>query len=401
MGVRPTTRFLICIAAAWMPPTSAPAGDLVRPARSESVQARSAHAAERLARVKALVEDSNAPDMVGRQRWRRLLQRHRETIEASRTHPAFTDAINAIFEATGQSHFRYFADHQWAYYLMRSYFFRHDERVMFEHIGLYTKNLDGRWFVRSVLEGSPAAETTIRTGDELLTVDGGPFHPVASFRGKEGVPVELRLRRRPGLAYRITVTPVEESLYEAVRKATRRSIRVIEENGARLLYMHGWALLGNGGEYDRLLELQPEVDGLLLDYRDGVGGSSGRAKRFLLGGKRPSSSRRGRHWSKPVVILTADGTRSAKEEVVDAVQKAHRAPLVGQPTPGAVTAAIARRVGKDGLIMLPVSRRPLEGKPTQPDVHIPRDIRYTAGADPQLRAGRQILRQLIRRSHEN
>ena len=99
------------------------------------------------------------------------------------------------------------------------------------------------------------------------------------------------------------------------------------------------------------------------------------------------------------MILIADGTRSAKEIVVDAVQRAERAPLVGEPTPGAVTSVGAvRRVGKDGLLELPGQTFSLEGNPTLPDYPVKRDLPYCAGADPQMRKAKQVLTKLIRKA---
>ena len=41
--------------------------------------------------------------------------------------------------------------------------------------------------------------------------------------------------------------------------------------------------------------------------------------------------------------------------------------------------------------MLPGTRFDLEGKPTQPDYPVPRDIRYSAGADPQMDFAKKLL----------
>ena len=63
-----------------------------------------------------------------------------------------------------------------------------------------------------------------------------------------------------------------------------------------------------------------------------------------------------------MVILTGDGTRSAKEIVVDAVKRTGRAPLIGEATPGHVTSVggvVA--VGEDGLLLLPGQKFSLDG----------------------------------------
>ena len=357
----------------------------------------SAHARARFARFVGVVEDSNVPELVGEQRWHELVEGHRPVIEQARSHREFAEAVNALINAAGVSHFHYYTANDWSYWHLRSAFGPDDPDDYTAHVGLFTERIDGRWFVRGVLEGSVAGSSSIRVGDELLSADDRPFEPVASFRGKAGKPVHLRLRRKPGLVYNVVLTPVRESLHRAMQRAIRESIRIVEHADYRFAYLHGWTLLGRGGkEYQQLLDMQDQVDGLLLDYRDGFGGITQIARRFLLG---PSD---GGHrtdqdcWTKPVVILIADGTRSAKEIVVDAVQRHGRAPLVGTPTPGHVVSVGAfRRIGPDALVMLPAQRFALEGNPTVPDYIVERPIPYTAGADPQLEWARDLLADLI------
>ena len=351
----------------------------------------------RLDRVIRLVDKSNAPNLIGRRRWRDLVALHRPLIERTLNHQEFAEAVNALFGATGLSHFHYYTDQDWFFWHLRSAFGGGSESHA-DHIGLMTEQIDGNWFVRGILEGSAATDSALRVGDELLSVDGRPFEPIGSFSGKAGKPVTVRVRRKPGLVLNVEIIPVRESLHDAVQRAIRRSIRVIEHEGHRFAYLHGWSLLGGGGEYRQLLDLQDEVDGLLLDYRDGFGGVSTPAMRFFFGSSRPKDGRDPDEcWTRPAVILVADGTRSAKEIVVDAVQRHDVAPLLGTPTPGHVISVGGfRRIGSDGLIMLPGDRFALEGHPTNPDILVERSLPYTAGHDEQLRQAKTVLLELIR-----
>lgn len=356
-----------------------------------------AGATARLDRVAKLVEESNAPKLVGAEKWKALLRAYRAGLDGCRTHAQFATVVNRLFEDAGVSHFHYYTDEDWGYWHVRSAFGSGGPDARVEHIGIFPERIDGRWFVRGILEGGPADDTPIRIGDELVSVDGEPFAPVAPFRGRAGRPVRLTLCRTPASTYTVVITPVKESLSKAVQRAIRRSIRVMEHDGLRFAYMHGWTLLGSGGEYDELAKLQDDVDGLILDYRDGVGGTWMAATRFLVGSRGEHRSGRGAPtWTKPFVMLTADGTRSAKELVVDAVKRAGRGALVGEPTPGHVTAVGSfRRVGDDALVMLPGVSFDLEGHPTQPDYLVRRDIRYCGGEDPQLREGLSVLTELV------
>ena len=358
-------------------------------APQQSVDSRPQQA--RLDRIVQLVEESNLPKLIGHEHWQTLLAEFRPRIEGAPSRRVFSRLVNDLFEATGQSHLLYYTSDDWSYWHILSTFGSDDEDTRVEHVGLFTEEIESRWFVRGVLEGSPASAQDIRVGDEIISVDGVPFEPIVSFRGKAGRPIRLRLRRKPELIYNFLVTPVKESLHKAMQRAIRESIHIIEEDGNRYAYLHAWTFLGSGSEYRELVRLQDEVDGLLWDLRDGFGGMAGRGNRFLFGS--PDSDW---GWHKPVVILTDDGTRSAKEMLVDVAKRRNRATLVGVPTPGHVTTVGAfRRVGDDDLLILPGRRSRLEGHPTMPDVYVERPIPYSAGKDPQLSVAKQVLRKLV------
>lgn len=378
---------LICAATGARPAELEPPGHL-----------QAGQAASRLGEILRKVKSSNAPELIGKARWSALVAEHREAIEACTTHETFAAAVNRLITDSGISHFRYYTDDDWAYWHLHGAFGSEGPESEIAHVGIFPQEIDGRWFVRGVLEDSPAEGLDIRVGDELVSVDGMPFEPVRSFRGRAGRPLTLTLRRRPGQEFDVQVVPTMESLHQATQRAVVQSISRIEHEGFTFAYMHGWTLLGQGREYDRLAELQGDVDGLILDYRDGFGGTWMAAERFLVGNPsddgHPGVPPR---WIKPVVILIGDGTRSAKEIVVHRVQRARRAPLVGEPTPGHVTSVGGlKQIGRDGLLMLPGHRFQLEGKPTQPDYPIARKLRYAAGADPQMDFARKLIARMAR-----
>ncbi|MHC4696044.1 MAG: S41 family peptidase [Planctomycetota bacterium] len=392
------TAFLACSpVAALLAYVPAAVAESTLPTSSTAIgRSTSTDSQGRLEQIVELVEASNAPNLVGSDRWSGLLALHYHDIEQALSHGQFAEAVNALLGACGVSHFSYFTRSDWFYWYLLSTFEADGPDTQIAHIGLFPQRIGTSWFVRGILEGSAADTANIRVGDELLSVDGRSFSPISSFEGKEGKHVRLRLRRKPGLVYNIMVTPVKESLHEAVQRAMMLSVQTVQHEDYRYAYLHGWTLLGDADEYWKLLDMQSEVDGLLLDYRDGVGGHVGRGRGFLFG---PLGEYR--HWEKPTVILIADGTRSSKELLVHEVQQRGRAPLVGTPTPGQVTeVAGIHRIGKDGLLMLPGQSTALEGRPTSPDYLVKRDIRYCAGADPQLERAKEILAERIRASRE-
>src|SRR5439155_21386042 len=105
--------------------------------------------------------------------------------------------------------------------------------------GVFTREIDGLHFVDSVLEGSPADRAGLKYGDEVLTVDGMPYSPVAAFRGKIGTTVELKIRRDLDTALQsleVSVIPIRPT--SAFAAATAASARIIEQNCSRVGYGH-------------------------------------------------------------------------------------------------------------------------------------------------------------------
>ncbi|MCC7293130.1 MAG: hypothetical protein IT449_13805 [Phycisphaerales bacterium] len=390
-------------------------------------------ATARFAAVLSAVQASPAPALIGIDAWNAWVEQHRPGIEQSATHAEFARRLNELFHATGQSHFEYETDEEFGYWHLLSAFYRTPDTHV-EHVGLFPQQIDGRWYVRGILEGSSAEKLDLRVGDELVSVNGQAYSPVKAFAGLSGRQVPLVVRRAPGSEHTITVAPVRESLADAVDRAMDRSVAFIPHQGGFFAYAHIWMMLGDGREYQELLAIQDKVDGLILDFRDGVGGTPMHGRQFLLGkdeGNSPPDGRGGsesrstldgsesrstpsgsesrstlggsqgrstlKTWTKPVVILIADGTRSAKELLVHDAREAGRAVLVGTPTPGHVTAVGGMpRIGADAVLILPGFRFALEGKPTQPDVLVERDLRHAAGRDPQLDRAVEVLGQLVR-----
>jgi len=355
--------------------------------------------AERFAAIVSHIESSNAMLLAGADKVERLIARHREAIEACTTHESFARAVNRLIADIGLSHFHYYTDDDWQYWHLRSYFIDHSSGGHVEHVGIIPERIGDRWFVRGILEGSPADGRNLEVGDELLTVDGKPYSPVRAFRGTAGKKVKIKLCRRPGFTHEVILTSKQESLFEAMQRAIVKSARTIRHGEYVFAYLHGWTLLGDGAEYAALLEMQDEVDGLLLDYRDGFGGRWHRAEHFLIGepGRTFSTAETSTSWTKPVIILTGSGTRSAKEIVAYKVKEAGRAPLVGEPTPGhVISVGGIVEIGNDGILMLPGFRFDQEGQRISPDYLIERDIRYCGGEDAQMEFARDFLGSLVR-----
>lgn len=352
-------------------------------------------AGPRLSAVLRRIAAGNLADLIGDARWAELFRNHRLAVEGASSHVEFAERLNDLLSATGQSHLRYFTDQEWDYWLLCSSLDRQRPTPAVEHVGIYPRRIDGRWYVRGILEGSPADGSLLRVGDELVMADREPFSPIESFRGTSGRVVRVKALRLPSQPIVVELTPVREPLAQAVRRAMQLSIRVESYDGRRFVYAHVWTLLGAGSLFAELATRSADADGVILDFRDGVGGTTGAALWYLLGrGSAPRGATENPPMDKPVVILISEGTRSAKEIVVDTARNMGRVLLVGEPTSGAVTTvdlAHSGPVGEDAYLLLPGQRLSLEGRPTLPDFAMSRSVPFSDGKDPQLELGREVL----------
>ena len=251
--------------------------------------------------------------------------------------------------------------------------------------------------VAAVLDGSPAAAAGLRAGDVLVSVDGRPYQGLTQF-GR--APLRL-VYRRAGVETAVTLTPVLQTPLELMLAATEKSVRVIGlPDGRKIGYLHLWCM--GSGQFAQALEEAVtgrlhDTDGLVLDLRQGYGGSpGGYADVFFRPDLRVAGrSRQNPHWvprhegyTQPLVVLVDRGTRSAKEWLAFTLQASGRATLVGQRTAGAVLSLQIFPVGPPFLLELAVQDLTLndvrlEGRGVTPDIAVtgaPSDDAYLKAA---------------------
>ena len=96
-------------------------------------------------------------------------------------------------------------------------------------------------FLADVYHGGPAERAGLLVGDEIVSADGEPFDPIASFANKAGVPVTLEIRRvAEGPIFPVEVVPERIRPNEFFLSAMRASVQVIEREGRR------WGMSGSG-----------------------------------------------------------------------------------------------------------------------------------------------------------
>lgn len=266
-------------------------------------------------------------------------------------------------------------------------------------------------FVRAVLDDSPAARAGLAVGERILAVEGAPFEPVASFRGRAGRVTELRVETPAGARRTLTLVPDELRPRERFLAALRASAELRHEDGHALAYVHVWSWAGD--EFQAALrELLldgplAEAEGLVLDLRDGLGGANPDAL-ALFAREVPtltwsaadgSKGRFSGAWTRPVVLLVDGTTTSGKEVFARAFQRARRGPLVGTRTAGAVAGGALYPLPGSCLLYLAVREvlvdgERLEGRGVTPDVVVEWE-RARGGPDRPRERAFEVLRGLL------
>ena len=357
---------------------------------------------------------------------RREVEDPHSPITASSPDARVNEAIDTVLASLQASHTGHFKKDTIDYYEIADIFryaIRDDMRRLFPPegdasypgIGMIATPGNGLWFVSDVYDGSPAARAGILVGDEVLSVDGQPYQEIASFKGKVGKPVEVKLRRRPG-EEPVTVKAQVEQLrpLPTFEKAIAESAKVFERDGRKIGYIRLWTLAAPHS-MEAIAEALAEgklkdADGLVLDLRGRWGGGSSDAAELFLGDTPPFKliPRSGEEqlanvrWHRPVVAIIDEGSRSGLEVFAYAL-KVNHIPLVGARTAGALLAGRAYLLPDDSLLELAVTDAVigdgvrLEGSGVQPDLPVPFSLPYAAGADPQREAAIEEMRRILSR----
>ncbi len=347
--------------------------------------------------------------------WAAVRDRFRPSAEAARSRAEIADAVNAMLATLNASHTRYYTTDDPAYYQLADIFMGALEHrglgrsfpggeARYPGVGMFTDTDDqGKTFMIGAIEGAPAAKAGLLTGDEILAVDGEPFRPVESFRGKVGRKATMSIRRAAGAApIEIEVGPADLKPGEMFLEGLKGSVRIIPaKSGARVGYVHVWSYASRRYQaaFEDLIAEGPlrDADALVWDLRDGWGGAqpyyldifNARSPTMQVADRDGDTGVVGAKWRKPVAALINGGTRSGKEVLAYGFREYRLGELVGSRTEAAVLGATAFLIGDDGLLLLAVEDvlvdgKRLEGVGVEPTIAVPFDRRYAAGADPRL-----------------
>ena len=356
------------------------------------------------------------PDLNGVD-WPAAFERHCPAFARATSREARAETVNAMLDELSTSHTRLYTPDEPAYYHLLGVFLPVDPdlaaeigapltegRPLYVGIGIETETVDGRVHVRDVLHGGPGAEAGLLRGDEIVLVDGAPFHPIRSFAGRDGQPVPMQVRRAEGAEpIEIVVTPQVLDGSDLFLNAMEASVAIEEEGALRIGYVRVWSYAGM--QYQQLLEGEllygrlKDADALVLDLRGGWGGASptylnlfrDQAVTLSTSDREGAERRFASAWDRPVVLLVDETSRSGKEIMVHGFQALGIGPVVGARTAGAVVGGRLMPLAGDDVLYLAVEDvhvdgRRLEGVGVAPDHPVPAPLPYAAGADPQREA---------------
>lgn len=241
-------------------------------------------------------------------------------------------------------------------------------------IGVEVGEIDGAIKVITPITGSPAARSGIRSGDQIIAVDG---IAVDTDRLQQTIG---RMRGRPGSRISITVLRDDEAIIHEMR---REIIRVASVHHETLGPSYGYVRVSQfsettARELSRAIDAMQDsnegmLDGLILDLRNNPGGVLDAAvdvsDLFLDSGVivtangRTTDARftRSAHRGDvldgaELVVLVNDGSASASEIVAGALQDHGRAVIVGTGTFGKGLVQTVMPLSKGRAIKLTTSR---------------------------------------------
>ena len=343
--------------------------------------------------------------------WKAMRQKYAPQAAQARSSEALAGIVNQMLAELNASHTHYYTAAEPEYYQLAGVFWRRgiqrqlkpflpNGKLEYVGIGAYTHDLDGKTFIRAVLDGSPAATAGLKVGDQLLAVNGKPFHPVQSFAESADRPVQMQIQRTPESAVQtIAVTPKRLDPTIMFLDAMKASVQTIDRAGKKIGYIHIWSYADDA--YQRQLEQElsdrlSQVDGLVWDLRDGWGGAepsylnpfTAPAPAVTFTNRDGTKGSYNLPWKKPVVMLVNQGSRSGKEILAYGFRQFRVGKIVGSKTAGAVLAGRAFIMQDGSLLYLAVADvlvdgQRLEGKGVAPDLDVPFPVPYAQGRDPQ------------------
>jgi C-terminal processing protease CtpA/Prc len=268
---------------------------------------------------------------------------------------------------------------------------------------LQRHRIDGlpRYFVVDRMPGSAGFESQILLGDEIVSLNGVPVEQsrrliLAGQEHRRGLffiqvdvdeDVEIAFRQRQNSNCRSASLQGRAAV--PAEQVIQLSARVIESGTNRFGYLRFWNLMSMRTPalvQQVMAEKFADCDMLIFDLR----GRGGLIPAVI------AVDRVIREAGVPVIAITDDLTRSAKEMLSLLIKKYPHVTVVGQRTAGAVTGATMMRLPSGNGFMYPVVSTEalkrftddvvLEGVGVEPDVEVDFQLPWCCGNDRLLEA---------------
>lgn len=346
-----------------------------------------------------------------------IKETYRKQVRHVSTLERFSKLVNAMLRELNASHTYYLTPEDYEYYHLAAIFSQvpairtlfMDQEVMVPTVGIITQAIEGKIYIASVLAGSAAEKGGLLKGDEILSVNGKPFSPIASLQSSVGTKVTFKIRRQKKEEPRtIMIKPILVNPKQEMLEAERASIRFIKKEGKNIGYIHIYSYAGK--EYHEELQnaltwgILKKADALIIDLRYGLGGASPsylnifnhNIPRLTSMDKEGKETSTDSQWRKPAVYLVNKFSRSGKELLAFGAKKYQLATVIGENTAGHTLGGRLFPLSSDDLLFLAVQESRidgvnLEGVGVAPDVEVPFDIRYCSGHDLQLEKAVEYL----------
>ena len=321
-------------------------------------------------------------------------------------------AIRGMLDALGDPHTSYMDPDQ--YKLLNSQL-QGDES--YSGIGAWVDPTADFLTVISPIPGSPAEEAGLRTGDQIIGIDG------EDMTGIDAELVRQRVLGPAGSKVILTILRAGQEPFDV--EITRASItvpsvdyRMLEED--KIAYVRVLVFAENTQEQlQKALEdvLAQEPDGLILDLRNNGGGylesAIDVASEFIPDGvivyeeygdgerKTYQARRGGLATDIRMVVLINEGSASASEIVAGAIQDRERGKLVGMTSFGKGSVQVPTVLkNNEGAVRITIARwltpaeRTIHGTGLTPDFEVQfTEQDFAENRDPQLEKAVEVLRQ--------
>lgn len=322
-------------------------------------------------------------------RWQNIGNRYKNIVKQAVNQKQVYNIIQNMLDELDVSHLR----------IMDPEVFDHDiesevSDINFPSFGLDIEKINNKFYIRTIVEGSAAAEMPLKRGDRVIGINGVIVNDSSLIRpsGTGGVyrihprgPILLAIVRG-SILHQFTMSPKPWNRISA----SAASGKIYTTTKGLICYIHLWHLANY--KMVKMLEVFlnncENCSGLLLDLR-GFGGTIAYLGEFLDILKK---------WNRPIVAIIDKETRSIKETISYHLRRQNIATLVGEKTIGSVLASQFFDLSDGSKMIIPImdmrelsGGKSLEKRGIHPDISVNNHTPLANGRDPVHEKGLEVI----------